>query len=110
MWQHAYGSEGPKVTAKEREAIKKQNEHGLGLESINKNCMNTALPYLASTKSDVVLIQEPKMKWKEFSDCRNRMANGTYLHRGNEGTDQKWKMEGSPSIDGPNNGAAAGNW
>ena len=55
---NCYGSEGPGISAKERQKIKNQNEHGMGMTSLNKTSINSALPYAAKSNADVVFIQE----------------------------------------------------
>lgn len=101
-----YGSEGP--TAKERECIKNGNRHSLLLSSMNKNSIRSAMDYLASTAADIVFLQELNQKKKAFFKTRTSMMAGTYMNRSNGQKDARWRVEGSPSIDGLGGGNSGG--
>ena len=43
-----------------------------------------------------------------FSQPISKLTDGSYMNRENRMKDRNWKIEGSPSIDGPNDGIAGG--
>ena len=98
-----YGSEGP--TKKERQLIKENKRHGLLCASNNQNSIQSAYPYMAESKADVMFLQELNQKADKFEDSKNKLAKGKYVPRQDS---QAWKCEGTPSIDGPNEGASGG--
>ena len=51
-----YGSEG--ASRKERDEIKRSKAHGLLCASNNTTSLNSALPYLANSRADVMFLQE----------------------------------------------------
>ena len=89
-----YGSEGPTPTAKEREQIKKKNEHGLILSSLNKSSIKSALDYVTNTVADVVCVQELSRKLPGFYRMRAAMLKGSYMNRCDGSKDPSWRMEG----------------
>ena len=106
-----YGSEGPGVSAKERQQIKDKNEHGMGLKSLNKNSLNSALPYAAKTDADVMFVQELNQFADKFKQLKTKLLDGKYLPKSDGDGAQRstrWRMEGTPSVEGPNGGCAGG--
>ena len=98
---NVYGSEGPKVSAKERECIKRTNKNGMILSSLNKTSIRSAMSYLTSTIADIVCVQELSQKWPLFYRTRAAMKKGTYMNRRDNKKDVPWRVEGTPSVDGP---------
>ena len=76
-----YGSEGPNgPTAKDRERIKKDKEHGLLLSSLNKNSIQSARHYMTDSKADISFVQELNQKIHDFYITRSAMLKGTYMN------------------------------
>ena len=101
-----FGSEGP--SAKERSMINDQSEHGLLMASLNKDCLNTAMPYVATTKADVAIVHKINQKRQRLFVSKANMTAWSYMSRHDGTKVPSCRMEGSPSIEGPNGDNSGG--
>ena len=110
-----YGSEGP--IAHERHDIKKNKKHGLLFMSLNKTSIVTAMEYMKHCAADIVFVQELSQKKDKFHKTKAWLKKGSpskppkpsdHTNDGADPIHDKWKCEGTPSINGPNGGNSGG--
>ena len=88
----------------------KKNEFLIG--SKNGTCFGTFADLLAQSKADVYLGQEIGSVGENFWKIKSRLLSGRYIFDDEDPTEQisnKWRGEGTASLEGPNGGRSAGN-